>query len=118
MSFTAGDVKKLREMTGAGMMACKEALSSTSGNIDEAVDYLRKKGLAAAAKKQGRIAAEGAVVPMVEGTKAVVVEVNSETDFVSKGDDFQSFAKNVAAWALKNNPSDINVLKDAKSGEV
>ncbi len=118
MSFTAGDVKKLREMTGAGMMACKEALSTTSGNIDEAVDYLRKKGLAAAEKKQGRIAAEGAVVPMVEGTKAVVVEVNSETDFVSKGDDFQNFAKNVAAYALKNSPADINVLKDAKSGEV
>lgn len=118
MSFTAGDVKKLREMTGAGMMACKEALSSTSGNIDEAVDYLRKKGLAAAAKKQGRIAAEGAVASIVNGTKAVVVEVNCETDFVSKGDDFQNFAKSVASWALENNPSDINVLKDAKSTAV
>src|SRR5690606_26385607 len=118
MSFTAGDVKKLREMTGAGMMACKEALSSTSGNIDEAVDYLRKKGLAAAEKKQGRIAAEGAVVPLVNGTKAVVVEVNCETDFVSKGDDFQNFAKNVAAFALENGSADINVLKDAKSTDV
>src|SRR5690606_12533980 len=118
MSFTAGDVKKLREMTGAGMMACNEALSSTSGNVDEAVDYLRKKGLAAAAKKQGRIAAEGAVASIVNGTKAVVVEVNCETDFVSKGDDFQNFAKSVAAWALENNPSDINVLKDAKSTAV
>lgn len=118
MSFTAGDVKKLREMTGAGMMACKEALSSTSGNIDEAVDYLRKKGLAAAAKKQGRVAAEGAVVSLVNGKHAVIVEVNSETDFVSKGDDFQNFAKSVAAWALENNPSDINVLKDAKATAV
>lgn len=118
MSFTASDVKKLREMTGAGMMACKEALSTTAGNIDEAVDYLRKKGLAAAAKKQGRVAAEGAVASLVNGNKAVVVEVNSETDFVSKGDDFQNFAKGVAAWALENNPADINVLKDAKATEV
>ncbi len=118
MSFTAGDVKKLREMTGAGMMACKEALSTTSGNIDEAVDYLRKKGLAAAAKKQGRVAAEGAVASLVNGKKAVVVEVNSETDFVSKGDDFQNFAKGVAAWALENSPADINVLKDAKATQV
>ena len=118
MSFTAGDVKKLREMTGAGMMACKEALSTTAGNIEEAVDYLRKKGLAAAAKKQGRVAAEGAVVSLVNGKHAVVVEVNSETDFVSKGDDFQNFAKSVATWALENNPSDINVLKDAKATAV
>ena len=118
MSFTAGDVKKLRVMTGAGMMACKEALSTTSGNIDEAVDYLRKKGLAAAEKKQGRVAAEGAVVSLVNGSKAVVVEVNSETDFVSKGDDFQNFAKSVATWALENSPSDINVLKDAKATAV
>tara|TARA_R110000868_G_scaffold296349_2_gene556585 strand:+ start:671 stop:1567 length:897 start_codon:yes stop_codon:yes gene_type:complete len=118
MSFTAGDVKKLREMTGAGMMACKEALNTTSGNIDEAVDYLRKKGLAAAAKKQGRVAAEGAVASLVNGNKAVVVEVNSETDFVSKGDDFQNFAKGVATWALENNPADINVLKDARATQV
>jgi len=100
------------------MMACKEALSTTAGNIEEAVDYLRKKGLAAAAKKQGRVAAEGAVVSLVNGKHAVVVEVNSETDFVSKGDDFQNFAKSVATWALENNPSDINVLKDAKATAV
>ena len=111
MSFTAGDVKKLREMTGAGMMACKEALNTTSGNIDEAVDYLRKKGLAAAAKKQGRVAAEGAVASLVNGNKAVVVEVNSETDFVAKNDAFQAFATGVAEVVLNQNPADVDALK-------
>lgn len=118
MSISAGDVKKLRELTGAGMMACKEALGETNGDLDAAVDYLRKKGLAAAQKKQGRIAAEGAVATLVAGKKAVVVEVNCETDFVSKGDEFQNFAAKIAKYALENEPADINVLKDAKATEV
>lgn len=118
MSISAGDVKKLRELTGAGMMACKEALGETKGDLDAAVDYLRKKGLAAAQKKQGRIAAEGAVATLVAGKKAVVVEVNCETDFVSKGDEFQNFAAKIAKYALENEPADINVLKDAKASEV
>lgn len=117
MAITAADVKKLREMTGAGMMACKSALSETGGNIEEAVDFLRKKGLAAAQKKQSRVAAEGAVATFVEGSSAVVVEVNCETDFVSKGDDFQGFAKNVANFILSEKPSDIDALKTAKAEE-
>lgn len=113
MAITASDVKKLREMTGAGMMACKEALKETEGNLDGAVDYLRKKGLAQAEKKQSRVAAEGAVASHVEGNVGVLVEVNCETDFVSKGEDFQGFASQVAAIALKNRPADINALLEA-----
>lgn len=118
MSFTAADVKKLREMTGAGMMDCKNALKENDGNVESAVDYLRKKGLAAAQKKQSRVAAEGTVVTLEKDGKAVVVEVNCETDFVSKGDDFQNFAKSVAEYVLENEPADINELKDAKSADV
>ncbi|MDC1174132.1 translation elongation factor Ts [Bacteriovoracaceae bacterium] len=114
MSFTASDVKKLREMTGAGMMACKKALTESEGNVEAAVDHLRKKGLAAAKKKQSRIAAEGAVVTATEGNKAVVVEVNCETDFVSKGDDFQNFALKIANDILKEGYADIAALKTAK----
>ncbi len=114
MSFTASDVKKLREMTGAGMMACKKALTESEGNVEAAVDHLRKKGLAAAKKKQSRIAAEGAVVTATEGNKAVVVEVNCETDFVSKGDDFQNFATQIANDILKEGYADIAALKTAK----
>ena len=113
MAITASDVKKLREMTGAGMMACKEALKETEGNLDGAVDYLRKKGLAQAEKKQGRVAAEGAVASCVEGNMGVLVEVNCETDFVSKGEDFQGFANQVAAVALKTRPADIDALLNA-----
>ncbi|MCF8057974.1 MAG: translation elongation factor Ts [Bacteriovoracaceae bacterium] len=118
MSFSASDVKKLREMTGAGMMACKQALSENSGNMDAAVDYLRTKGLAAAQKKQSRVAAEGAVATLVEGGVGVIVEVNCETDFVSKGDDFKGFANSVANYILKEKPSDIAALKTAKETEV
>lgn len=118
MAITASAVKELREQTGAGMMACKNALKETDGNIEAAVDYLRKKGLAAAQKKQSRIAAEGAVATVVNGNKGVIVEVNCETDFVSKGDEFQGFAKSIGEWALSNKPSDINELKNAKSAEV
>ena len=118
MAITASAVKELREQTGAGMMACKNALKETNGNIEEAVDYLRTKGLAAAQKKQSRIAAEGAVATVANGNHGILVEVNCETDFVSKGDEFQNFAKSIGEWALSNKPSDINELKDAKSTEV
>lgn len=118
MAISAGDVKKLREMTGAGMMDCKKALSETAGNLEEAVDFLRKKGLAAAQKKQSRIAAEGAVVTLVEGTRGVVIEVNCETDFVSKGDDFQNFAKEMANYVLTQKPANIDALKEAKQEAV
>jgi elongation factor Ts len=114
MSFSASDVKNLRDMTGAGMMACKEALGATSGNIEEAVDYLRKKGLAAAQKKQGRIAAEGAVASLVKGDLGVIVEVNCETDFVGKGEDFQKFAQTVAEHIATNKPADVETLKTQK----
>lgn len=118
MSFSASDVKKLRELTGAGMMACKQALTETSGDMDSAVDFLRTKGLAAAQKKQSRVAAEGAVASLVEGATGVIVEVNCETDFVSKGDDFKAFADGIANFILKEKPADIAALKAAKDGEV
>jgi elongation factor Ts len=118
MSFSASDVKKLRETTGAGMMDCKKALTENGGDMDAAVDFLRKKGLAAAQKKQSRIAAEGAVASLVEGNTGVLVEVNCETDFVSKGDDFKGFANEVANYILKENPADIAALKTAKESEV
>jgi elongation factor Ts len=99
-------VKDLREKTGAGMMDCKRALSETGGNFEKAVDYLRQKGLATAAKRAGRIAAEGRVGSYVHagGKIGVIVEVNCETDFVAKTDDFQSFAKDVAMHIAASNP--------------
>src|SRR5689334_1137586 len=115
--ITASMVKDLREMTGAGMMDCKSALSETKGNMDEAVDLLRKKGLAKAAKKAGRVAAEGLVAVKVAGTKGVVVEVNSETDFVARNDMFQGLVKMVAQVALEAG-SDIEKTKAAKAGSV
>ena len=118
MSFSAADVKKLREMTGAGMMDCKKALSENAGNMDQAVDFLRKKGLAAAQKKQGRIAAEGMVATVSEGNVGVLVEVNCETDFVSKNEDFKAFALEVANYILKEKPADITALKAAKEADV
>lgn len=114
MAISAGDVKNLREMTGAGMMDCKKALSECNGDIEAAVDYLRKKGLAAAQKKQSRVAAEGTVVTLVEGNKGIIVEVNCETDFVSKGDDFQNFAREVGEYVLKNEPASIEALREAR----
>lgn len=118
MSISAGAVKELREKTGAGMMDCKKALSETNGDFEAAIDYLRTKGLATAAKKQGRIAAEGAVVAMVDGNFGVIVEVNCETDFVSKGADFQDFANSVAKYAVTNKPASVEALKDAKNSEA
>lgn len=115
--ITASMVKDLREMTGAGMMDCKSALSETQGNIDEAVDLLRKRGLAKAAKKAGRVAAEGLIAVKVAGTKGVVVEVNSETDFVARNDMFQGLVKMVAQVALDVG-SDVEKIKAAKAGNV
>ncbi len=111
MSITAAMVSELRKKTGAGMMDCKKALNETGGNMDEAVDFLRKKGLAAAAKKSGRVAAEGSVAVASEGTVGVVVEINAETDFVAKNDAFQSFVGGVTEVVLKNEIADVEALK-------
>ena len=112
MAITAGMVKELREMTGAGMMDCKKALTATEGNMDAAVDWLREKGLASAQKKAGRIAAEGIVDICVteDGHKAVAVEVNAETDFVAKNEKFRSYVADVAAQALKTTAADIDAF--------
>ena len=110
MAITAGMVKELREMSGAGMMDCKKALAATEGDMDKAVEFLREKGLAGAAKKAGRIAAEGIVVTALTecGKKAVVVEVNAETDFVAKNEKFQSYAADVAAQALNTTAANMD----------
>src|SRR3954468_4350888 len=107
--ITAGSVKELRERTGAGMMDCKKALAETNGEMEAAIDWLRTKGLAAAAKKAGRTAAEGLVGVAVEGHRGAVVEVNSETDFVAKNDLFQDFVRNLAKLALERG-TDVEVL--------
>src|SRR5918997_4480065 len=99
-NITAAMVKELRDKTGAGMMDCKTALNETSGDIEGAVDWLRKKGLAKAAKKAGRVAAEGLVAVESSGRTAAVVEVNSETDFVARNDQFQAFVREAAKIAL------------------
>jgi len=112
-AYTAADVKNLRERSGAGMMDCKKALEETNGDIEAAVDALRAKGLAAAAKKSSRTAAEGLVGVAVEGTKGVAVEVNSETDFVAKNDQFQDFVRKTTAVALGASSDDIEALKAA-----
>ena len=106
--ITAAMVKDLREMTGAGMMDCKKALNETNGDMDAAVEYLRKNGQAKAEKKANRIAAEGLCCVTVEGNKAAVVEVNSETDFVAKNEKFQTFVKEVAARALTTKATDMD----------
>ena len=108
MTITAALVKELREKSGAGMMDCKKALNETNGDMDAAVDWLRTKGLAAAAKKSGRVAAEGLVSMHVDGNVGALVELNSETDFVSRNDEFQSFAKALAELAV--NADDIDAL--------
>lgn len=98
-TITAADVKKLRDMTGAGMMDCKTALTETSGNLDEAIDLLRKKGLSKAAKKSGRIAADGLIGVVALGKDGAAVEVNSETDFVARNGDFQDMVRNITSLA-------------------
>ena len=104
MAFTAADVKNLREMTGVGMMDCKKALAATDGDMDKAVEWLREKGMAASAKKAGRIAAEGMAYAAVIDGVGVVVEVNAETDFVGKNEKFVDFVKGVAATVAKEAP--------------
>jgi elongation factor Ts len=111
VSITAAMVSDLRKKTGAGMMDCKKALTETGGNMDEAIDFLRKKGLAAAAKKSGRVAAEGMVAAAAEGVVGALVEVNAETDFVAKNDDFQAFVNGVLAVVVKNQVADVEALK-------
>jgi len=109
--ITAADVKKLREMSGAGMMDCKKALAETDGDLDAAVDFLRKKGLGAASKKAGRIAAEGVVLAKATGNASVVIEVNAETDFVSKNEKFTAFVEALADLVLAERPADVEALK-------
>ena len=116
MAFTAQDVKKLREMTNVGMMDCKQALQATDGDMDKAVDWLREKGLAKAAKKAGRIAAEGMAYARVCPAcgKAAIVEVNCETDFCAKSELFQQFVKDICKVVLNDNPADVDALMQCK----
>jgi elongation factor Ts len=114
--ITAATVKELRERTGAGMMDCKKALAENNGEMEASIDWLRAKGLAAAAKKAGRTAAEGLVGVAVEGTRGAVVEVNSETDFVAKNEIFQDFVRNVARLALQHG-TDVEALGVAQYPE-
>ena len=111
MAFTALDVKKLREMTNVGMMDCKAALAATDGDMDKAVDWLREKGLAKAAKKAGRVAAEGVAYATVVNGVGVVIEVNSETDFAAKTESFMDLVKNLAEVVATQNPADVEALK-------
>ena len=114
MAITANDVKKLREMTGVGMMDCKKALAEAEGDMDKAVELLREKGLAASQKKAGRIAAEGMAYAAVIDGVGVVVEVNAETDFVAKNEKFVDFVKGVAATVAANKPADLEALMACK----
>ena len=114
MAFTAQDVKKLREMTSVGMMDCKKALQATDGDMEAAIDWLREKGLAKAAKKADRIAAEGVAYATVIDGVGVVIEVNSETDFAAKTDAFMDLVKNLATVVAKENPADVEALKASK----
>lgn len=118
MSFTAKDVKELREKTGAGMMDCKKALTENNGDIEAAVDFLRQKGLAAAAKKATRIAAEGLIGGAVEGNKGALVEVNCETDFVAKNDDFKGFVRDVVNAVVTSSAADVEAFKNEKMGSM
>ena len=116
MAFTAQDVKNLREQTGVGMMDCKKALTEADGNFEKAIEILREKGLAAATKKAGRIAAEGAVYATVcaECGVGAIVEINSETDFVAKNDQFKDLCAGVATVVMTDAPADVEALKECK----
>ena len=119
MAFTAKDVQALREKTGCGMMDCKKALTETNGDMDAAADYLREKGLASQAKKAGRIAAEGTVCAYAKDGVGVVVELNSETDFVANGDGFKALAQEVAEVVAEQNPADLDaLLKCSENGQT
>ncbi|WP_040228123.1 translation elongation factor Ts [Bhargavaea cecembensis] len=113
-AVTAQMVKELREKTGAGMMDCKKALTQTDGDMDAAVDFLREKGLSSAAKKADRIAAEGSVAVEVEGNRAVILEVNAETDFVAKNEAFQQLVSELAAQLIKEQPADVEAALSTK----
>lgn len=115
MEITAAMVKELRERSGAGMMECKKALTQNEGSIDAAIEWLRKQGLAKADKKADRVAAEGRIVLARDGGNGVLVEINSETDFVAKDENFQKFADEAAQTALKSGAADAEALKAAKS---
>ncbi|MFB4162695.1 translation elongation factor Ts [Alteribacillus sp. JSM 102045] len=115
MAISASMVKELREKTGAGMMDCKKALTETDGNMEEAVNYLREKGISKAAKKADRVAAEGLTYVTNEGNKAVIVEVNAETDFVAKNENFQNLVQKIAGYLLAKEPADVET---ALSGEI
>jgi elongation factor Ts len=116
MEINPSLVKELREKTGAGMMDCKKALTETNGNFEQAVEFLRKKGLAAAAKKAGRTAAEGAIYCVVDQptNTAAIVEINCETDFVARNEGFQSFVNDIAQHILKSNPENLDALMNQK----
>jgi len=116
-TITAAMVKELRETTGAGMMDCKQALTENDGNLEVAIDWLRKKGLSKAAKKAGRVAAEGLIAALTSGPRGVVVEVNSETDFVARNEHFQGLVKMIAQVALRVG-ADLDKIKAAKVGEI
>lgn len=116
--FTGSDVVALRQKTGAGILDCKKALTETNGDMDKAVDYLREKGIATAAKKAGRIAAEGVCYAEVKGNTAVLVEVNCESDFVSKGEMFGSFAKAVAEYIFANDVKDVEEVIEAMKDQT
>ena len=116
--FTGSDVIALRQKTGAGVLDCKKALTETDGDMEKAVDYLREKGIAKAAKKASRIAAEGIVAAKIEGNTGVLVEVNCETDFVANGDKYREFVAGVADYVLKNDVKDAEALIEAKKDET
>lgn len=116
--FTGSDVIALRQKTGAGVLDCKKALTETGGDMEKAVDYLREKGMATAAKKASRIAAEGIVAAKVSGSTGVLVEVNCETDFVAKGEQYKEFVDSVADYVLSNDVKDIDALVAAKNDET
>ena len=119
MAFTAKDVQALREKTGCGMMDCKKALVATDGNMDAAVDFLREKGLASQAKKADRIAAEGTVCAIVDGSVGAVIEMNAETDFVSNGEPFKALAEKITKIVIEKNPADLDaLLKTEKDGQT
>ncbi|MCP3739122.1 translation elongation factor Ts [Rossellomorea sp. BNER] len=114
MAITAQMVKELREKTGAGMMDCKKALTETDGDMDKAIDFLREKGIAKAAKKADRIAAEGTTYIQSEGNEAIILEVNAETDFVAKNENFQNLVKELGTHLLNNKPASVEEAQDSK----
>ena len=113
-SFSTKDIQSLRQKTGVGILDCKDALEKANGDIDKAIDILREKGIAKAAKKADRIAAEGIVLAKIEGEKGVLLEINSETDFVAKNEKFQNLANEIAETILENSPNNLDELGSCK----